>query len=516
MATPLLRSATSQSLTDTDPTTRFDALVVVAPAPIAASAASLPLGEAILAAINAAVVADASLARGPRPPVVLAVPDAPGGRVILAPTGALTDDVDDARAIAEATALAMTRAIDAGATAPLLAVVAPEGPRFARALEVATLAALGTQWFPLEAREAGKAPAGARALGVLGLDELRARELTAIEAGRYLCRDITGTEPERMAPLRIAALCEEAFAGTGVAVTVERDVSAYPLITAVARASMQVERHKPCVVTLEYRPEGEITRTVIVCGKGVTYDTGGADLKTDGHMAGMSRDKGGAGAAAGLLLTAAALKIPGVRVIALLGLVRNSIGEESFVSDEIIRSRAGLRVRIGNTDAEGRLVLADLLTRAREIAEGAPSPVLLSLATLTGHVYRAHGPYTGAVANAPARAAGHVDQLDALGELWAEPWEKSRPRREDYTMVAPRSSAEDVVSANRLASVNTARGHQIPFAFLDIASGLRGGQLPFIHVDIAGTAVENADWQFGRPTGVPIATLTAYLARAGR
>ncbi len=160
MATPLLRSATPQSLTDNDPTTRFDALVLVAPAPIAASAAKLPLGEAILAAITAAVVTDASLARGPRPPVVLAVPEAPGGRVILAPTGALTDDVDDARAVAEATALAITRAVDAGATAPLLAVVAPEGPRFARALEVAALAALGTQWFPLEAREAGKAPAG--------------------------------------------------------------------------------------------------------------------------------------------------------------------------------------------------------------------------------------------------------------------------------------------------------------------------------------------------------------------
>jgi leucyl aminopeptidase len=516
MATPLLRCATPKALTDTDPSTRFDALVVIAPAPIATSAAKLPLGEAILAAITAAAIIDASLARGPRPAVVLAVAGAPGGRVILAPTAALTDDVDDPRAIAEAAAAAMTRAVDAGATAPLLAVVAPDGPRFARALEVATLAALGSQWFPLEGREAGKAPIGAKCLGVLGLDEARARELTAIELGRVLCRDITGTEPERMAPLRAAALCEEAFAGTGVTVTVERDVSAYPLLAAVARASMQVERHKPCVVTLDYRPAGEITRTIIICGKGVTYDTGGADLKTDGHMAGMSRDKGGAGAAAGFLRTAAALATPGVRVVALLGLVRNSIGEDAFVSDEIIRSRAGLRVRIGNTDAEGRLILADLLARGKELAEGAPQPLLLSLATLTGHVYRAYGPYTGAVSNAPARAGGHVEALDALGELWAEPWEKSRPRREDYTVVAPRSSAEDVVSANRLASVNTARGHQYPFAFLDIAAGLRGGALPFIHVDIAGTAVEGADWQFGKPTGVPIATLTAYLGRAAR
>jgi leucyl aminopeptidase len=516
MATPLLRCAAPKALTDADPATRFDALVIVAPAPIATSAAKLLLGESILAAITAAGAADASLARGPRPAVVLAVPGAPGGRVILAPTATLTDDIDDARAIAEATSAAITRAVDAGATTPLLAVVPPEGARFARAIEVAALAALGTQWFPLEAREAGKAPGGAKAIGVLGLDEARAHEITAIEAGRSLCRDITGTEPERMAPLRVAALCEEAFAGTGVTVTVERDVSAYPLVAAVARASMQVERHKPCVVTLDFRPEGEITRTIIVCGKGVTYDTGGADLKTDGHMAGMSRDKGGAGAAAGLLRTAAALKIPGVRVVALLGLVRNSIGEDAFVSDEIIRSRAGLRVRIGNTDAEGRLILADLLARGKELAEGAPSPVLMSLATLTGHVYRAYGPYTGAVSNAAARAGGHVDKLDALGELWAEPWEKSRPRREDYTVVAPRSSAEDVVSSNRLASVNTARGHQYPFAFLDIAAGLRGGALPFIHIDIAGTAVENADWQFGKPTGVPIATLAAYISLAGR
>ncbi len=80
-------------------------------------------------------------------------------------------------------------------------------------------------------------------------------------------------------------------------------------------------------------------------------------------------------------------------------------------------------------------------------------------------------------------------------------------------MVAPRSSAEDVLSANRLASVNTPRGHQFPFAFLDVASGLQGDRLPFIHLDIAGTAMEGADWQFGKPTGVPIATLVAYLER---
>ena len=376
---------------------------------------------------------------------------------------------------------------------------------------MAALAALATRWAPLEAREAEKAPPAAEAVGVIGLDPGAAARLEAIELGRALCRDITGTEPERMAPLRAAELCEQAFAGTGVAVGVERDVAGYPLIAAVARASSQVERHRPAVVTLDYRPAGEIRRTVVLAGKGVTYDTGGADLKTDGHMAGMSRDKGGAGAVAGLVRAAAALGIPGVRVVGLLGMVRNSVGEESFVSDEIVRSRAGVRVRIGNTDAEGRLVLADLLARAKEMTEGDTNAVLFSVATLTGHVYRAHGPYTGAIGNAAARAAGVMDALDTLGEAWAEPVERARPRREDYAMVAARTSAEDVLSANRLASVNTPRGHQFPFAFLDVAAGLKGKGVPFVHIDIAGTAVEGADWQFGRPTGVPIATLAALL-----
>lgn len=492
----------------------YDALVCVVPAPVAPYLGALGPASG---AIESALAIDAALARGGRPPVVLGAPNAPGGRVVLAAYGSgqtLTADVEDVRLVAEAAAAGISRAIEAGASRPLLLAVAPSsgGPRFSKVTEVAALAALATQWFPLEAREAGKAPRGAEAIGVIGLDDDRAKWVDAIEQGKRLARDIAGTEPERMAPLRVAALCEEAFAGTGIKVEVERDVSSYPLLSAVARASQSVERHRPCVIRLEYQPSGPVERTLILAGKGVTYDTGGADLKTDGAMAGMSRDKGGAAAVAGLLMTVAKLGLPGVRVIGLLGMVRNSIGEEGFVSDEIIPSRAGVRVRIGNTDAEGRLVLADLLAEGRAIADNAKNPTLVSVATLTGHVYRAHGPYVGLINNAPSRARGDVEVLDALAEQWAEPLERSRPRREDYALVAPRSSAEDVVSSNRLASVNTPRGHQFPFAFLDIAAGLRGGALPFLHLDIGGAAVDPPDWQFGKPTGTPIATLAAWLA----
>jgi leucyl aminopeptidase len=171
-----------------------------------------------------------------------------------------------------------------------------------------------------------------------------------------------------------------------------------------------------------------------------------------------------------------------------------------------------VRVRVGNTDAEGRLVLADLLAAAKEMASSEPDPIIMSVATLTGHVYRAYGPYIGAIGNGPARTRGVLDALERAGEQWGEPIERSRPRREDYSFVAPRSAAEDVMSSNRLPSVSTPRGHQFPFAFLDIASGLRGGSIPFVHLDIAGVAVEPADWQTGKPTGSPVATLSEYLS----
>ena len=505
-----LRSAPPELLAEPDlSASDHDALVVVAHAPLAERHGDV--GPVAAAALEALSRADATFAKGGKPAALLPWSPAPGKRAVLAALGSLGDDTDDVRAIAEATSAAVARAVDAGARRPLVVVSHPRTPRFAKALDVAALAALASQWSPLEAREAGRSKPTADVITVVGLGEERASQLAAVEVGRRLCRDIAGTEPERMNPRQAATLLVETFAGTGVKVEVTHDVASYPLLAAVARASQLVERHRPCVVELRYRPEGPISRTLILAGKGVTYDTGGADLKTDGSMAGMSRDKGGAAAVAGLVRAASLLGLPGVEVIGLLGFVRNSVGEEAYVSDEIIASRAGVRVRIGNTDAEGRLVLADLLARARELAREAPTPLLVSVATLTGHVYRAFGPYVGAIANRAARDAHLLADLERLAEIWGEPMESTRPRREDYAFVAARSPAEDLLSSNRLASVATPRGHQLPFAFLDIASGLKSDTLPFIHLDIGGAAYSPVDWQTGTPTAAPMLTLLAHL-----
>lgn len=493
----------------------FDGVVLVA-GDLAAST-----HPAIDAAVAAARAIDARL--GERP-AVLPAPDLPGGRLVVAAAGPLDRDWDDVRRFRDAAQAALPRARDAGSRRPLLVLDGvPARPGFEQAGVVTLSAALAGLWRPLEAREARgeeqMEPVEAVGFFSAAAAEHAVRRATAIEAGRRLARDLGGTEPERMAPPRFAQAVKAAFEGTEVEVEVVRDREPlereYPLLMAVARASLHVERHLPRVVRLEYAGPGPVERTLFFAGKGVTYDTGGADLKTGGIMAGMSRDKLGAAAVAGFFETARRLATPGLRLVAELGLVRNSIGAEAFVADEIVTGHSGRRVRIGNTDAEGRLVLADLLSHLREAATEAPRPRLFTVATLTGHAHRAVGPYTLALDNAPARAAGVAARLGELGDAFAEGVEVSRLRPEDFEMVAPRTPADDVLSSNNLPSSGTARGHQFPMAFLTIASGLdRHGAsaqvpLPFTHVDIGGSGCAGGDWQHGAPTGAPIVALTA-------
>ena len=450
---------------------------------------------------------------------------APGQRLVLAPAGDVSNDYADARNFADAAHGAVAMARDAGAVRPLLWVMgAPDNELYHFAAEVAYLGAAQSLWQPLEAREALEENIEpVEQIGLYCGDAIDADWIAGVEAGRRVARDLCGTEPERMAPPRFADYCEETFAETDVKVTVLDDVEAlehgYPMLMAVARASVGVQRHQPRVIRLEYTGEGEIEKTLLLAGKGLVYDTGGADLKVGGHMAGMSRDKGGGAAVAGFMKTVAELRPSGVKVIAEIGAVRNSIGSDCFVADEIVTSHAGVRVRIGNTDAEGRLVLGDLLSHLRLDAEELPNPELFSIATLTGHAARAVGPYTALVENGPARRNGLSQKMVYNGDLWGDPCEISRSRREDWSFIAPRTKADDVLSCNNAASSVTPRGHQFPMAFLAISSGLDKHDcnaekpMPYVHIDIAGSGVEGGDWQHGKPTAAPVAMLAATYLR---
>ena len=267
---------------------QWDALIIVASDYTAVSE--------LQSEINAAAAIDNRIGKET---VLLLSGKAPGQRLVLSPTGPLDRDYDDVRSFYDAAKLGITQAKSAGAKSPVLYVIAPDSDAYQYAAEVAYLGACQALWQPLEGREArGEAVIEPiTRIGVVGVTEHQARYMEAVEAGKRVARDLCGTEPERMAPRRFADYCVETFAGTDVEVSVETKVDTlqkdYPLLMAVARSSLQVDRHKPAVIRLEYKGEGDIEQTLLFAGKGLVYDTGGADLKTGGAMAGMSRDKGG-------------------------------------------------------------------------------------------------------------------------------------------------------------------------------------------------------------------------------
>ncbi|XP_050395237.2 putative aminopeptidase W07G4.4 [Patella vulgata] len=443
----------------------------------------------------------------------------PSNRLIFSPTGKLNRDYDDVRSFADAAVKGIKRAREAGSISPLL--VRPIDDSFPKAGLVATLGALHDLYVPLEIRETVfEKRTKVESLGIWCNNEARLKAgieiSSAIELGRIICRDIGGSDPERMAAQRVEEYVLEVFKDTGINVNIISDVNMfkkeYPLLAAVNRAADVVERHRGRIIFLEYVGDGSIEKTLFLVGKGITYDTGGADIKAGGVMAGMHRDKCGAAAVAGFFKTLSILKPKGLRVVGGMAMVRNSVGEESYVADEIITSRAGVRVRVGNTDAEGRMVMADLLCKFKEMALEAVNPELMTIATLTGHAVRAMGThYTIIMDNGPAKLLQTAQTVQTVGDIFGDPFEISTIRREDYDFIAGKSEYEDVLQCNNQASSATPRGHQFPAAFLIRSSGLdkhgidSDKPIPYSHLDIAGSSGPFP----GVPTGAPLPALTA-------
>ena len=289
----------------------------------------------------------------------------------------------------------------------------------------------------------------------------------------------------------------------------------YPCFAAVNRCASQVERHDGCVIWLTYEPAGgDVDETLMLVGKGVTYDTGGADIKAGGIMAGMSRDKCVAAACAGFMRTVSLLKPKNKKVVAALCMVRNSVGSNCYVSDEIITTRSGVRIRVGNTDAEGRMAMVDVLCHMREKALKEKNPHLMTFATLTGHAVLAVGNHTAILDNGPARKQGFARAMYDTGEECGDNFELSTLRRDDYKLVEDECKEYvDVVQCNNAASSKTPRGHQLPVAFMAKVSGLNDHQvssntpLKYTHFDIAGSS---GHIPFPA-TGAPVTALTMHF-----
>jgi leucyl aminopeptidase len=255
-----------------------------------------------------------------------------------------------------------------------------------------------------------------------------ATDLADVERIAHACalaRDMVNTPANDMGPRQIesiAGLLATAYGATLEVVTGDAlPEGGYPAVHAVGRAATLERAPRMLELTWSAPGVGADAPLVALVGKGVTFDTGGLDIKPSSAMRWMKKDMGGAAHAFGLAQLIMDAQTP-IRLVVLVPAVENAISADAMRPGDVIGSRKGLSIEIGNTDAEGRLILADALTRAGELAPD----LTIDLATLTGAARMALGPdvipfYTADEALAAEIAAAAVAVDDPLWRmpLWA-------------------------------------------------------------------------------------------------
>ncbi len=202
-------------------------------------------------------------------------------------------------------------------------------------------------------------------------------------------RDIVNTAPQDMHPQSMVALAQKLASENSLECNILQEENLVKenmgAMLAVGRASI----HGSALIHLTYKPKNP-KKIISLVGKGLTYDSGGLSLKPATSMVTMKMDKAGACAVLGMIKAASELKLD-VEIHAFIGAVENMIGGNAYKPDDILVSRSGTTIEVRNTDAEGRLVLADVLTYAQEKVD---ADAIFDFATLTGACMVALGQYT--------------------------------------------------------------------------------------------------------------------------
>ena len=248
-------------------------------------------------------------------------------------------------------------------------------------------------------------------------DPARIEETVRLAEATHLVRDLVNLPAQDLGPAELQAAVETVASDAGVKLTVtsgSKLAADYPMIDAVGRAA--TPDRAPRLIELEWGDQRH--PRIAIVGKGVCFDSGGLDIKPASGMRLMKKDMGGGAHALGLAQLIIRSRLP-VRLHLLIPAVENAISGNAFRPGDILKSRKGLTVEIGNTDAEGRLILGDALARA---IEGAPE-LILDFATLTGAARVALGPDLPALfANDEALAADLLAAGEAVSDpLWRMP-----------------------------------------------------------------------------------------------
>ena len=297
--------------------------------------------------------------------------------------------------------------------------------------------------------------------------------------GIGLARDLINTPAEHMGPAELAGAAEDLAGrhGARFRAIVGDDLLTqnYPMIHAVGRASSRAPR----LADLTWGDAAAPKLTLV--GKGVCFDSGGLDLKTAGGMRLMKKDMGGAATVLGLAEAIMAARLP-VRLRVLVPAVENAVSANAFRPLDVIRTRKGVTVEIGNTDAEGRLILCDALSEA----DAEKPALLIDMATLTGAARTALGPELPALfCNDDALARELLGAAEAAADpLWRLPlW---KPYRK---MLSSQVADLNNVSESAFAGAITAALYLEEFV---------AKETPWAHID---TYAWNQSSRPGRPEG---------------
>jgi leucyl aminopeptidase len=417
------------------------------------------------------------------------------GSVLLVGVGRSLDP-DGLRAVA-ATAVRRLAGLDHVA----LALPADDDPALAAVLEGAAIGAYAYTAYR-EKSLAGQKPPVAR-ITVLGRDDAAAsvHRATVLAEAVGLVKDLVNAPPNDLPPAELADRAVRAAADAGATARVWDEEAlaegGFGGILGVGAGSIR----PPRLVRVAWEPDQPVA-TVALVGKGITFDSGGLSLKPAASMVGMKYDMTGAATVLAVAAAAARLQLP-VAVTAWLCIAENLPSGSAIRPNDVLRIRGGRTVEVLNTDAEGRLVLADGL-----VAAGEEHPdLIVDVATLTGAVITALGTrYVGAMGDGATVARTQAAAKRAGELVW------HLPLPEELRTIL----ASDVADIANVKIGNTAGGALVAGQFLRefVPEREDGSPVPWVHLDIAGAA-ENKGAAYGAtgsgPTGVMVRTLLALL-----
>ena len=324
-----------------------------------------------------------------------------------------------------------------------------------------------------------------------GSDKASLAQGIAIAAGVQFTRELGNLPPNVCNPAYIARQAQEFAAKSGnVECEVLDDAAMEALgmgsLLAVARGSAQ----RPRLVVLKYNNGGD-ARPYVLVGKGITFDTGGVNLKTQGGIEEMKYDMCGAGTVLGTFVAAVGMQLP-VNLVVVAAAVENAIDGNAYRPSDVITSMSGKTIEVGNTDAEGRLILCDALTYAQKFEPQA----LVDVATLTGACVVALGKYAAGVMTKGDDDLAR-ELIDAGETTFDRAWQL--PLWDEYQGLLDSQFADVYNIGGRWAGAITAG------CFL---SRFTEGQR-WAHMDIAGVA--NGDGKMGMASGRPVGLLSQWL-----